>query len=393
MRQDPISILIAIPVLLLGGTEVQTLSVVRTLVATNYRVSVCCYYEFDDTVVKRFKTEGVEVILLGLSRSREKFGMTAILTLIQSLVALFRKQRPDIVHVQYLAPGLIPIIAARLAGVKTVFATVHIAGEAAYGGKAKFLLHCAARLCTAFICVSKGVEEFWFGDSMVLESNTNLGRRKHFTIYNSVETEKIRRIADATDRKALRQELGIPPDAPVIGIVGRLAEQKGHTLLLDAFATVVAQSPEVVLLVVGEGPLRPTLAEQADHLGIGRSVYWMGRQSQEEVFRLYATMDIFVMPSLYEGFGLTAAEAMAAGLPVIGTRVDGLSEIIADGETGILIPPGDINTLARSMLTLLWQPANRKVMGENGRRRVEQLFSSEEFGRSMITAYTAFASR
>jgi len=274
------NVMIAMPVLLVGGTEVQTLSVIRVLSEAGYRTTVCCYHEFDIDVVAQFEQAGARVVLLRMLRSE---GLPALLFRLRSI---FREEKPDIVHVQYLAPGLIPVIAARLAGIKTVFATVHIAGSFAYGSKAKFLLHMAARLCTAFICVSKGVEEFWFGDSMLLEPGSiKLGRR-HFTIYNAVDFENIKTTVAATNAGLLRSELDIPPESPVIGVVGRLAEQKGHTFLLDAFADVVAQFSSTILLVIGDGPLRQQLEEQARHLGIDHTIRWLGSQPQEKVFRL-----------------------------------------------------------------------------------------------------------
>lgn len=381
----PVRVIIALPVLLLGGSEIQVLSVVRILRDAGYHVMVCCYHDFDQAVLKQFESAGAEVVLLHMQRS------DGLLALLLRLRRFFREEQPDIVHVQYLAPGLIPIIAARLAGIKTVFATVHIAGSVAYGNKAKFMLRMAAQLCTAFICVSRGVEKFWFSDSMVLDPARIERGRRHFTIYNAVDFERIRDTAGKTDSGLLRCELGIPEESPVIGIVGRLAEQKGHTFLLDAFKDVVAQFPSAILLVVGDGPLRQQLKEQACNLDIDRSILWLGSQPQEEVFRLYAIMNIFTMPSLFEGFGLTAAEAMAAGLPVVATRVDGLTEIVEEGTTGCLTPPGDSSELARLLVEFLTHPARANAMGEDGRNRVNQLFSLERFERSMITAYTELA--
>lgn len=384
MTQNSTTILVTLPVLLLGGTEVQTLSVVRVLHSAGYRVSVCCYHEFDENVVAQFEQAGARVVLLRMQRS------DGLLALLFSLRMFFRDEQPNIVHVQYLAPGLVPIIAARLAGIKTVFATVHIAGTVAYGSKAKILLRVASWFCTAFICVSRGVEQFWFGDCMLLEPENIERGRRHFTIYNAVDCERIKDTVASADSDLLRRELGIPPESPVIGIVGRLAAQKGHTFLLQAFKVVLAQVPTAILLVVGDGPLRQQLEEQARCLGIDRSIRWLGSQAQEEVFRLYAVMDIFAMPSLFEGFGLTAAEAMAAGLPVVGTAVDGLSEIIIDHVTGRLVPPQDAGALADALISLLASPETATEMGLKGRQRVEEHFSLQRFSESILAAYEAF---
>jgi glycosyltransferase involved in cell wall biosynthesis len=373
-------VLIATPVLLVGGTEIQTLSVVQTLIQTDYHVIVCCYYEFDITVVEWFKSVGAEVIVMKFKRNDGLFHLA------KGLIRLFRELKPDIVHVQYLAPGLVPIVAARMAGIKTIFSTVHIAGSVAYGRKAKFLLRLASKFCKTFFCVSKGVEEFWFGSSQVLDPARIDNSRKHYTIYNAVDIEKIEKVIDKTDINSLRSSLGIHKKR-VLGIVGRLAHQKGHAVLLDAMPEVIRHFPDVVLLVIGKGPEREFLEKKAGEVGIGRHILWLGERRQEDIFRLYSIMDIFVMPSLYEGFGLTAAEAMAAGLPVVGTNIEGLSEIIENNVNGYLVTVNNSNELAKAVIKLLIDSKNAKTIGMNGYEKIKKFFSMENFRKSWLAAY------
>jgi glycosyltransferase involved in cell wall biosynthesis len=382
-------ILICIPVLLMGGTEIQVLTLIEVLIAGGYRTAVCCYYEFDQSIVEVYQQAGAETILLGLNRSDGRFGPSKIVELIRRLSKTFRKYRPDIVHVQYLAPGFIPIVAAKLARIPTIFATVHIAGSIAYGLKAKFLLRLASHFCTAFFCVSKGVEEFWFGNSKILNpANINRGR-KHFTIYNAIDISKIEQIVSNVNCQELKKSLGID-GRPVVGIVGRLAPQKGHTFLLDAMVEVVKKIPNIVLLVIGDGPLRDSLKQRAKSLGIDQNIQWLGVIKQEEVFKFYSIMDIFAMPSLYEGFGLSAAEAMAAGLPVVGTKIEGLSEVIEVGVTGYLLPVGDSKAFANALIELLKNPTKREQMGEEGKHRVYEMFSLKNFSDSIMYVYEYF---
>ena len=116
----------------------------------------------------------------------------------------------------------------------------------------------------------------------------------------------------------------------------------------------------------------------------------MGEQPQNKVFEFYAIMDVFAMPSLYEGFGLTAAEAMAAGVPVVGAKVEGLSEVIEDGVTGYLVPSGNSLALSEAMIKLLKNPQKAKTIGKNGFKRVEKLFSLKNFSDSMKEIYSNF---
>lgn len=378
--------MIAIPVLLVGGTEFQTLSVVRILLADGYTVVVCCYYEFDPAVVAQFEAAGADVILLGLRRTNGRLGALGVFPLIQRLIKVFKAYRPDVVHVQYVAPGLLPILAARLAGIRTVFATIHIAGSIVYGRKATALLRAAAWFCSAFFCVSRDVEEFWFGDSIVFGGEDSCRRRKHFTIYNAVDVSRIKVAAERANHQELRQHLGLTGKR-VIGIVGRLAFQKGHTVLLDAMVKVVHEVPDAVLIIVGDGAERSNLEMQSRRLMIEPHIRWLGSQEPEQVYQLYGVMDVFAMPSLFEGFGLTAAEAMAAGCPVVASAADGLREIVIDGHTGILVPCGDSDRLAKALIKVLQDPEAAKEMGLNGQKRVEQEFSLEQFRESMLAVY------
>ena len=374
-------VIIAIPVLLVGGTEVQTLSVVRVLIEAGYHVTVCCYHEFNSDVVSQFKQTGAKVVILNVPRR------DGLLSLLLRLRKFFIEEQPDIVHIQYIAPGLIPILAARLARVPTVFATLHQPGRT-YGWKPKLLLRCAARLCTAFFCNSLEVERSWFGNAtLFVPQHKHLYR--HCTIYNAVDVERISRIATETGRPALRAILGLGIQ-PVVGVVGRLRWEKGQSILLEAMGEVVRQIPSALLLVVGDGPDREVLQRQALQLGITDNVHWMGCQSAEEVFRLYSIMDVVAVPSIFEGFGLVAAEAMAAGLPVVGSAVDGLAEVIVDHETGRLVSPQDAGALAAALIALLESPETAAEMGRKGRQRVEEHFSLKRFSESTLAAYERF---
>jgi glycosyltransferase involved in cell wall biosynthesis len=378
-------VLIGTPVLLIGGTEIHTVNLAEVLIHAGYQITICCYYDYDDFIVSKFEAIGANVILMNLNRS------DSILRLMGKLRRVFLKIKPDIVHVQYIAPGLIPIMAAKFAGIRKVFATVHQPGRI-YGLKAKLLIRVAAYICDAFFCNSKSVEESWFGDSQVFYPNEIHSKRKNFTIYNGIDIEKIEKIGKELNRDKIKDLLGIK-DKRVIGVVGRLRKEKGQATLLESMKTIIQELPDAVLIVVGDGPDRPYLQEMAKKLGIGLHVKWLKRKGHDEVLGLYNIMDVVVVPSLFEGFGLAAAEAMAAGLPVVGSRVDGLSEIIEHKVAGYLVPAGDCDELAKTTIQLLSNPENSKKMGEKGKERVQELFSMEHFVQSVVSAYQYFSKR
>lgn len=378
----PYKVIIAIPVLFVGGTEIHTLDLVKVLLSAGYRITLCCYYEFDGSMVGEMEAAGARVIKMGLHRA------DGIWNLITRLKTLFKELQPDIVHVQYIAPGLAPIIAAKLAKVPVIFATVHQPGRP-YGLKERFLLRTASKLCTGFFCVSQSAERSWFGDSAIWDVNKARNGRKHFTIYNGVDCERVQASADSANANDLKSSLGIA-GRPVVGVVGRLRAEKGHAWLLEAMADVVKVIPDVVLLVVGDGPDRESLKQKAANLGISENLIWMGQKLPEEVYRLYAVMDVVAVPSLFEGFGLTAAEAMAAGLPVVASSVEGLSEVVADSQTGYLLPPGNSKVLAEALVKLLKNPELRLKMGQRAHEVVQKEFSLAQFQTTILAAYAHY---
>jgi glycosyltransferase involved in cell wall biosynthesis len=382
MSASSVSVIIAIPVLHLGGTEMQTLSLAKSLIAGRYDVTVCCYFdEYDMAMVTLLEQAGAKVVLLKLRRNEGMF------TLYKALYDFFRQRMPDVVHVQYLTPGLITVVAARRARIPTVFATVHQPGRT-YGWKEKSLLRIAARIADCVFCVSLSVELSWFGTGKLFNRELADSRR-HCTIYNAVDAKRIFRLSRETDRQEYLRSHGLD-NGPVIGCVARLRREKGQALLLDAMVEIIRYFPTTKLLLIGDGPDRADLEQQAVALGINNHVRWLGQQEPEEVFRLYGIMDLVVVPSRFEGFGLSAAEAMAAGLPVVGTRIDGLAEVIVDGTTGILITPEDARALSGAVIDLLLDRNKAASMGKAAQNRAEFKFSLEYFGSLTRSAYATY---
>ena len=375
-------VLLGTPVLLTGGTEMHTVNLAQVLMHAGYRTTICCYYDYEDLMVSKFETTGANVILMNLNRS------DSLWRLMGRLRGVFGEINPDVVHVQYIAPGLIPIIAAKLSGIKKVFATVHQPGRP-YGWKPKLLIRIAEQLCDAFFCNSKSVERSWFGDDELFDPQRINLRRKHFTIYNGIDVEKIQHIINQTDSQKLRQSLNIT-GKKVIGVIGRLRGEKGQSILLRSMQIIVRELPASILLVIGDGPDRIHLQQMSEELGIGNHVLWLGKKDPDEILHLYSIMDVVSVPSLFEGFGLVAAEAMAAGRGVIASNVDGLAEMIQGGVNGLLVPPGDIQALARGILELILNPNKAALMGANAQKDIEEQFSLKRFDSALLAAYAHY---
>src|SRR6267378_4234008 len=171
---------------------------------------------------------------------------------------------------------------------------------------------------------------------------------------------------------AVRKELGIDRATPLVGVLGRLEEQKGHVYLLEAWPSVLAEFPDARLLLVGDGSLRAALERRVDGLGIRPSVLFAGFRSDAP--RVLDALDVLALPSLYEGMPLTAIEASAMAKPVVATAVDGTPEVIREGRTGRLVPPREPATLSRALRALLRDPAAARRMGRAGRDLVLNRF-------------------
>ena len=371
-------VLIAIPCLCVGGTEMHTWALSRALVAGGYEVTVCVYFEYDRGMVEAIRCAGAAVRLLGLRRSGIRWDLPAMWHLARAFAAVVGEVHPHFVHVQYMTPGVVPLLTARLLGVPRVLATIHVPASE-YGRRRWWPRILAERLCDAFLCVSRCVEDSFFGNSTLFEPLLLRRGRKHFTLWNCVDLEEVDRLRARSGGPQMRESLGLT-GCKVIGMVSRLSPEKGAHHLLAAMAELVARVPTVKLLIIGDGPQRESLREQAAELDIERHIVWTGRLLHGEAMVHLAFADVVVVPSQCdEGFGLSAIEAMAFGKPVVASNAGGLREVVSDGQDGMLAPVGNPGELANAIVTILTDDALRDRMGRAARKNVEERFSLERF--------------
>lgn len=282
------------------------------------------------------------------------------------LRAAFRDMQPDIVHTHLLHADLFGIPAARLARVPAVITSRHNDNAFRRRLPLRWLNRALWSQVDAGITSSDAVRRF----SVAVEGAPP---RKLQTIHYGLE----RRPDDAlrqTDRVAFRAEFNLPPDAPVVGIVCRLVEQKGVAYGLEAFASATADLPEARLVIAGDGALKGRLQAQARTLGLADRVHFLGWRT--DALRVFAGLDIFLMPSLWEGFGLVLLEAMSQRLPVVASNVSAIPEVVADGTTGLLVPPRDVARLSAALRLLLTDAPLRQHMGLLGEDRLEERFTA-----------------
>jgi len=177
----------------------------------------------------------------------------------------------------------------------------------------------------------------------------------------------------------------LPHGAPIVGNVAALVPHKGQKVLIEAAALVTRQVPDARFVILGEGELRDPLERQVKELGLERHVFLPGFRAN--VIALQKSFDIFAMSSVTEGLGSSMLDAMACGVPVVGTRAGGIPEAIEHGRSGLLVRPNHADELAAALVDLLKNPALRAQLGAAGRRRVEQEFSVEKMVEGTLAVY------
>jgi glycosyltransferase involved in cell wall biosynthesis len=204
-------------------------------------------------------------------------------------------------------------------------------------------------------------------------------RRKITVVQNGIDVEKF-----STGTPSLK-DLARYKDKLIVGYVGRLVREKGLDVLLRAARGVVTQVPNAEFVFVGEGPEREALQVLANNLELHKHVSFLGPRS--DLPDLYASFDIFVLPSLGEGMPLVVLEAMAAGRPVVATEVGAIPRVLRDGTLGLLVQPNDSGALKSALLELLQESEKRSFFGRAGFEAVRNSFSAMAMAQTYLTAY------
>lgn len=198
----------------------------------------------------------------------------------------------------------------------------------------------------------------------------------------AIDVETFR--ADPGRRRAVRTALGLDQDQPLLVGVGMLSAQKGFHVAIDALVLARGRVPDVRLVIVGDGEEADNLRRHADRHGVGEAVTFVGRVARDVTADFYNAADVFIMPTLrVESFGLVLGEAMACETPVVASRIGATPEVVADGVTGILVPPGEAAALAEAAVGLLTDASRARAMGRAGRARVCALWDAVHHARAV----------
>jgi glycosyltransferase involved in cell wall biosynthesis len=313
-------------------------------------------------LVSTFRDSGIPIHLL---KARSRVDPLAL----RRLVALLRRGKYDIVHSHLFRADIFASLAVAQLGedAPLLVSTRHnddrfflnpFVGIAHYAVSARQDLIIAISDHIARFTVSRGVR------------NPARVRR----VYHGIEPTVT--AALERDGQRIREELGVGPSDFLVGNVGRLAPQKGQRHLVAAMPLLLERVPSAHAVIAGSGDLEDYLRDLALEVGVAERVHVLG--PRRDVPALMHAMDVFAMPSIWEGFGLVLLEAMAAGRPIVASRVATIPEVVLDGETGVLVPAGDPVALAEALAAFATDPARARALGSAGRERLRTQFSIEK---------------
>lgn len=350
-------------------------------VAEKYQVTVVC-----NSVDQHLLCDlPVRLVLLPIERKPSPWRDLLVLC---QLVKLFRRERFDIVHSIMPKTGMLAMLAAKLALVPVRIHTFTGQVWVTKCGVGRALLKWFDKLiagsATCVLADSPSQRDFLVGEGIL-----SPGKAKVLGAGSICGVDSLRFHPDKQAGQAVRRELGIAGDAKVILYIGRLNRDKGVLDLAAAFAAIAGQHPDAMLLMVGTEEDVPFRRIQEICSSVQARLQYVNFTSAPEHYMMGA--DIFCLPSYREGFGLTVIEAAACGVPAVASRIYGITDAVADGETGILFPVGDVTALTLALSKLLTENEIRQRMGEAACSRARELFSSEKIIGEMGFLYDRLA--
>lgn len=358
----PVTVVYLTDKLAYGGTPLQIVELALHLDRARFRPYLIALSQIEAAIRERLEQSNIQMECLEQANWVRVNALPAAWKLYRSL----RRLAPEIVHAFLTTGNVLGAVLGTLARVPVIVSSHRDLGG--FDGKwiTRMNFWTDRHLATSVTANSLAVRE-------ALAQRSNAPAETIRLLYNGIDLKKIE---TANRGLAKRQELGLSPNALAIGVIANIRVAKGHQYLLEAFNHIAPQVPQAYLLIcgfAGDHDLMKTLQRLAAAGGAAGRVWFMN--SRNDIPEMLHALDVVVSPSLSEGFSNAILEAMAAGKPVIATRVGGSPEQIIDGVTGLLVPPQDAGAIAQALLTLLRSPGLRREMGTAAQRHVQENFS------------------
>lgn len=357
--------------MIVGGAQQNTLETCAGLNPQRYETSIVCGAETgpEGELLSAARARGVALHIMPelLRRPDPRRDLQAL----SRLTAWFRSERPHIVHTHSSKAGMLGRWAARRARVPVIVHTVHGWGHHDRQHPLVRRLYIALERRTAPVT-----------DRLVVVSSLNRDKGLRDGIGTPAQYVTIRSAIDVQafsgavcDTAALKEELGLRPGVPVVGTIGRLSPQKNPADFINVAAAVTAAGVPAQFLFVGDGPLKRAVQSRIEQAGLAQVVVLAGLRS--DIAQVLRCMDVFILTSLWEGLPRVIPQAMAAGVPVVANAVDGVCEVIRDGENGFMVAPGQVDRMSRLVTGLLADADQCRALARAGRNTAREHFSLE----------------
>jgi glycosyltransferase involved in cell wall biosynthesis len=299
---------------------------------------------------------------------RVRSGLDVSPRLAANVVRAVQRESPDLLHTHMVHADVYGSLAAHV--LRTPFVSTRHNDDRYLLGPFRHVDRAFMYGVRRIVAISDAVRDFHI--------RSGLSAEKLVTIHYGLDN------VPASPSEVTPDALGIPADAPLVLAIGRLIEQKDHATLLEAFARVRRTHPDARLAILGWGPLEAATKERVHGLGLDDVAFVLGRVEPRDWL---ARANVFAHTSRWEGFGIVLLEAMLSGLPVVATRVSAIPEIVVDGKTGLLAPPGDTAAVADALGRLLDDVELRQRLGASGLKRAHDEFSVQHMVEQTIRAY------
>jgi glycosyltransferase involved in cell wall biosynthesis len=346
-----------------AGAETLIYNVLKNINKSKY--DVILVYNKEGNFSKEFKALDIQLYKLPLHVSLKNIKN------IFTLKGILKKNNIDIVHIHLVGNFMFALLASILGGIRSRIIHWH---NPYYRNNLKFnrrfSLTAGNRLSTGIIAISEKVKSYNAHEYDVPLSKVRV-------VYNSIDVGRFDLKKDEREEGSFK-----------IGTIGRLTEQKGYNTLIKSMSFVNKQYPNIMLEIIGDGPMRDQIVSQIKDLGLNNNIKLINSVKYDDIPRKIQEWDAFVITSNWEGFGLVIIEAMACGLPVIATGVDAIPEIVIDGETGLLVEPGNSEAISKCIIELYHDRKKIQQYGAAGRRRVEEHFTIENFIKQLDEIYS-----
>jgi L-malate glycosyltransferase len=360
-----------------GGTETQAAELALRLPASEYEITMGCL-RAQGPLLEKLKGSAV-----GVREFHPRGGLDSLAGLYQvvRLAAYLRREKFDVVHTHDLWSNLMGVPAARLAGVPAIISSRRdLAHFDWYEGKRRHWLRRIQNLSSVVLANATPIRD-------ALISEDGFAPEKLHVIHNGVDTERFQR----AKRDRARLFSGVQNETLVVLVGNMHSDVKGHPWVIAAAPAVLQQFPDTRFVFAGDGDSRPAFEAQVAQLGLQHNFVFMGRRN--DIPDVLASCDLAVLPSRAEGLPNAVLEYMAAGLPTVASHVGGNAELVEDGVTGILVPPGNSEALADALLRLLRDPELSRQIAARGQRLAAQNFSFERLIREVDELYTELLER